>query len=81
MLGIVGIIVVFVMVNFAYGVQRGIITKDNTLLRSQPSAASESLEFVAKGHIVEVIEEADVWVKIRWNEQEAYIRKNRIRAI
>lgn len=71
----------FVFNNEFFSTDRAIILNDHTLLRSAPSAAAEPLESIKKGHRVRVLEQSDVWVKIEWNEQSAYLRKGRIRLI
>jgi hypothetical protein len=55
------------------------IIKDNTFLMSAPSAASEPIGPITKGHLVEVLEQTDVWTKVRWNEEEVFLRKSKLR--
>ncbi len=71
----------FIFNNEIFERERAIVLNDHTLLRSAPSAAAEPLEAIAKGHRVRVLEQSDVWVKIEWNDQSAYLRKGRIRLI
>lgn len=73
--------VLFVFNNEIFSRDRAIVLNDHTLLRSAPSAAAEPLESIAKGHRVRILEQSDVWVKIEWNDQSAYLRKGRIRLI
>lgn len=75
------IAILFVFNNEIFSRERAIVINDHTLLRSAPSAAAEPLESIAKGHRVRVLEQSDVWVKIEWNDQSAYLRKGRIRLI
>jgi len=60
---------------------RGVLTSDQTLLRSGASAGAEPVELVSKGHKVKVIERSDVWTKIQWDGQVAFVRNNRIKII
>ncbi|MDW3194944.1 MAG: SH3 domain-containing protein [Cytophagales bacterium] len=75
------IAVLFVFNNETFATERAIVLNDHTLLRSAPSAAAEPLESIEKGHRVRVLEQSEVWVKIEWNDQSAYLRKGRIRLI
>ncbi|MEM6642434.1 MAG: SH3 domain-containing protein [Bacteroidota bacterium] len=59
-------------------VSKGIITKDRTLLRTGPSSGSESIATLSKGHKVIVLEETEVWTKIRWEGEDFFINKERI---
>ena len=61
--------------------ERGIIISEETLLRSGPSAGAEPIRIVDKGHKVKILDQSSVWVKILWDGEEAYLRKNRIRVI
>jgi hypothetical protein len=58
---------------------RQAIVKDHTFLMTAPSAASEPVGPIAKGHMVEILEQTDVWTKIRWNDKEVYLRKAKLR--
>lgn len=73
--------ILFIFNNEFFSTERAIVLNDHTLLRSAPSAAAEPLESIEKGHRVRVLEQTDVWVKIEWNDQSAYLRKGRIRLI
>lgn len=56
---------------------RAIIAK-NTTLMSGPSAAAEAIGPIRPGHQVKLLDESDVWIKIDWMGDEAYIRKGRL---
>ena len=75
------LIVLLAFNNELFSTERAIVLNDHTLLRSAPSAAAEPLESIEKGHRVRVLEQSDVWIKIEWNDQTAYLRKGRIRLI
>lgn len=61
--------------------RQGIITSDNTLLRSGPSAGAESIDMIERGHKVKVLSKDDVWTRIIWNGKEVYVRNGRLRVI
>ena len=54
------------------------IINEDTLLMSGPSAAAEPIDIVDNGHKIEVLDEFDVWVKVIWEGEEAYIRKTKL---
>ena len=57
------------------------IISENTFLMSAPSAASEPIGSVSKGHLVVVLEHTEVWTKIQWDEKEVYIRSAKLREL
>lgn len=61
-----------------YGIQNeaGIVTQPSTYIMSGPSAAATVVEIIGDGHRVEVIGKKDVWLKIRWEGEVAYIKEN-----
>ena len=73
---------VVVLVALAYHINlsgnqtSAIITAQDTYLMDGPSAGANVLAIVRDGHRVEVLGHQDVWTKIKWNEEEGYIRGN-----
>ncbi len=49
-----------------------------TLLMSGPSAGSEPIGWVVEGHKIEVLDRSEVWTKISWKNEEAYIRNSKL---
>ncbi len=79
---VVAIIVgLFFATNDIFTRRVAIISSDHTILRSAPSAAAEPLEMIDKGHRVEVLSEDKVWIRILWQDREAYLRKGRVMLI
>jgi len=59
--------------------QTGIIRTDYTLLMKGPSAASEVVEVLDKGHQLTLIEKEDVWWKVKWSgDRTGYIREGQL---
>ena len=54
------------------------IVKEGTVLMRGPSAAAEIRERIIPGHLVQILEETDVWFRILWKDEEAYVRKNKL---
>lgn len=60
---------------------KAIIQIESTLLRSAPTAGGEPIEFVSKGHKVDVLDRSDIWTKISWEGEEVYVRNGRLKVI
>lgn len=56
----------------------GIIADANTFVMKGPSPGSDVVERVGEGHRLEVIGQEDVWIKVRWRGEVAYIKQNGI---
>ncbi len=61
-------------INFGFPLSHGIIYKNQTFLMESPSAGSKLVATVKSGHRVEVLEKQDIWQKVRWNNEEVYVR-------
>jgi uncharacterized membrane protein SpoIIM required for sporulation len=61
-----------------FGIQdeAGIVTQPSTYIMRGPSAAAAVVEIIGDGHRVEVIGKKDVWLKIRWEGEVAYVKEN-----
>lgn len=65
--------------NNAKGKQKsGIISNGSTYVRSGPSSGAGVVDIIKSGHRVNILGQEDVWVKINWNGQQAYVRKNQL---
>ena len=60
---------------------RGITAQPSTYLMAGPSAGASVLEVVGDGHRVEVIGKKDVWLKIRWDDEIAYVKQDALRPV
>ena len=78
---IIAIIVLFFILNFGRSYRAGIIVNQNAYLMEGPSSGSDLKEIVNKGHRVRILGHEDVWVKISWMDDVAYIRETQIREI
>ncbi|MEP4535470.1 MAG: hypothetical protein ABJ004_20415 [Cyclobacteriaceae bacterium] len=77
-LQLIVILPILLIVNEFFDQNEGIIKEDQTVLMEAPSAASEPLELISKGHKVKVLDSAPVWTLIQYGEQEVYVRSNRL---
>ena len=64
--------------NFDIVPTKAIIVNSHSLVMSAPSAASDAIAIVNKGHRVVVDKTTDVWCKIEWKGAPLYIRKNNL---
>lgn len=72
------LLVLSVHVNYGEIISTGIVSDPNTYVMSGPSAGASVVEIVDAGHRVEVIGKKDVWLKIRWNGDVAYVKENHL---
>jgi hypothetical protein len=68
----------FVHLYYGERLQTGIITTPSTYVMSGPSAGANLVEIIGDGHRVEVVGKSDVWLKIRWDGDVAYVRENAV---
>jgi hypothetical protein len=68
----------FIHLFYGERIQTGIITNTSTYLMAGPSSASSVVEIIKDGHKVEVIGQKDVWLKIKWAGDVAYVKKNTV---
>ncbi len=73
-------LIFLVTVNFKTSTY-GIISSDQTLLRSGPSAGAETVEMIVKGHRVKILSKNDIWSKIIWDDKEVYVRSKQLKII
>jgi hypothetical protein len=76
-------IVITLFVHQQYGSERtrGIISDASTYLMDGPSAAASVIDIIGDGHRVEVIGKKDVWMKIEWDDEVAFVKQNSIRPV
>lgn len=71
----------FFLANYSIGPRQAIITADNTYIMKGPSAGAEVIHISEKGHRVKVNGQKDIWTKIEWDGQTAFVRQNNLRII
>ncbi len=54
----------------------GIVASEEVYLMDAPSAGGRLLKVISKGHRITILDEQDIWYKIRWQGKLAYLRKN-----
>lgn len=66
----------FIHLNFGSRVKTGILSNSRTYIMDGPSPGAPLVDVAGGGHRVEVIGKKDIWLKIRWNGDVAYVRQN-----
>lgn len=78
----IGLLLVLLFINnYGRGHTKAIVTLSDVYLMKGPSPGSDVVDVISKGHRVDVIEQDDVWVKILWDENEAYIKAFNLKEI
>src|SRR5690554_1469219 len=75
------IVLVFVSNNYLDKAETGIVTGNPSLIMSQPTAAGDLVRQVGPGHRVIIESSVDIWYKIKWNDQTAYVKMDQISKI
>jgi hypothetical protein len=77
------ILLALLIVHQQYGtnLNRGIISSPVTYLMAGPSAGASVIRIVGEGHRVEVVGKKDVWMKIKWHDEIAYVKENSLRTV
>jgi hypothetical protein len=55
--------------------KQAIVAQNNTYLMDAPSAGASVVSIVRDGHRVSITGKKDVWVKVKWGEQDVYIKQ------
>lgn len=61
--------------------EAAIVLSENTYVMNGPSAGADVLEIVEAGHRVQVLGKKDVWLKIRWRDQDAYLKEGSLQPV
>ncbi|WP_239693428.1 SH3 domain-containing protein [Rufibacter roseus] len=72
------LVFIFYFANFLTLGKQGIIQSTNVPIMAGPSAGAALIASVGIGHKVDILGEEDIWYRIEWNDQTAYIRKNNL---
>jgi len=75
------LIVLMAINNFGREQEKAIISASNVHLMEGPSPGSDVVDVVSNGHRVKVLGKEDVWIKISWNDQDAYIKEFNLKPI
>lgn len=82
-----GLLLVVMLGGLAYFVsvpltkKQAIVTENFVPLMSGPSAGSDMVQMIGRGHRLEVLNRQDVWYRVLWNNQELYIKETSVEKI
>ncbi|MHA7130336.1 SH3 domain-containing protein [Algoriphagus namhaensis] len=68
----------FMANNFLGRSNSGLITHSPTLILSEPSAAGELIQRVEPGHRIKIKSSNDIWFRIEWKGEQAYVKKSNV---
>lgn len=75
------ILLLFISNNFLNEPNTGIVTGNPSLIMTKPSAGGNLIRKVGPGHRVIIKSPIDIWYKIEWEDQEAFVKKDHISRI
>ncbi len=79
LLGQVALLAVLALVhNLAVLEAKGVVRSNNVYAMNAPSAAANVFGVLSKGHRLTVLEEHDIWYKVLWEGELAYVRKHHL---
>lgn len=65
-------------VNFSLAQPAAIISNSNTYLMTGPSAGASVVTQINEGHKLKVTDKKDVWLKVEWLDQVAYVKETQV---
>jgi len=66
----------FIQLHFTDYLKVGIVSESSTYLMSGPSGGANVVAIVDEGHQLKILGKTDVWVRVNWNEKEAFIKES-----
>lgn len=60
---------------------QAVIASTQTYLMDGPSAGASVIDVVGDGHRVQILGKNDVWLKIRWDENIAYVKESAVKPV
>jgi hypothetical protein len=75
------VVLLFIHQHYGTNINRGITSSTTTYLMAGPSPGASVLNIIGDGHRVEVVGKKDVWMKIKWHDEIAYVRSNSLRQV
>ncbi|SHJ71735.1 SH3 domain-containing protein [Reichenbachiella agariperforans] len=72
------LLLLFFVSNYELDIRQVIIADDYVYLMDGPSVGSDLVEVIQKGHRLTILDEDEVWVKVAWKDQEAYVKQSKV---
>ena len=70
--------IIFSHINYSLDPHLGIVHRNSTYLMSGPSAGASVIGILNEGHLLDLEDKKDVWVHVKWMNEDAYIREDQI---
>lgn len=64
----------FLHANYSRNSAYAIVTRSQTYLMSDPSAASAVVQIIGEGHRLHIQGQQDAWLRVQWKDREVYVR-------
>ncbi|MFN3840082.1 MAG: hypothetical protein ACK4RF_05175 [Cyclobacteriaceae bacterium] len=77
---LVVLLLLLIHLNFPFA-KKGIIDNGITYLMTGPSAGASVVGKIGEGHCVTMLDKTDVWVKIRWENKEVFVRESNLKPL
>ncbi len=77
-LAVLFMILMVAHVNAGDKLARAILVNPHTYVMSGPSSGAQVVSVLPEGHRVEIIGQHDVWLEVKWNDQNVYIREGNL---
>jgi len=61
--------------------KKGIVNKKNALVMSAPSAGAKLIAQIDEGNRLKILGKNDIWYKVKWQNQDAYIRESSLEVV
>ncbi|MDL5050175.1 hypothetical protein QQ054_29645 [Oscillatoria amoena NRMC-F 0135] len=74
------LVLLFIHLNYPFA-KKAIIHNNTTYLMSGPSAGATLVAKIGGGHRVTMLGKTDVWVKIRWENKEVFVRESSLKPL
>lgn len=78
----VGLLLMLLFINnFGREQSKAIITASDTYLMKGPSPGADVIDVVSQGHRVHILGQDDIWVRVMWNDHDAYIKAFNLKTV
>lgn len=72
------LILLALLVNYPVNRERGILAAEPIYIMSGPSSGANVVAILGPGHRLFVEGHTDVWVKVRWNEKQGFVKQSQL---
>jgi hypothetical protein len=77
----ISILLIFFLIDIISSLNETAIVSKNTFLMTGPSSGADVLEVMKAGNRITVIDEEDIWLKVRIGEEQGFVRRSNIQLL